>query len=66
MAVDLSYSAQVIEITTRTGAFIDDVVLPVEDRHSGDIAAAGGDDLRRELQSAAKGVGRSTGVLALG
>lgn len=57
MAVDLSYSPEVQGLTQRTRAFIDDVVLPVENQYAGDIVAAGGDDLRRELNAQARAAG---------
>lgn len=53
MAVDLSYSPEVENLIERTRAFVRDVVLPIEDEHAGDIAAAGGDELRKELQAEA-------------
>lgn len=40
-------------LTRRTSAFITDVVLPIEDAVDGDIEAAGGDTLRRDLQAQA-------------
>lgn len=54
MAIELSYSPEVTALAERTRAFIDDVVLPVEDRFGGDIAAAGGDTVIKELQEAAR------------
>jgi acyl-CoA dehydrogenase len=47
-------------LTDRTLQFLRDVVLPVDDEFDGDVAAAGGDDLRRLLQKAA----RERGLLA--
>lgn len=44
----------------RTTDFIESVVLPVEDEFDGDVEAAGGDELRLTLQSAA----RARGILA--
>lgn len=38
-------------------SFIRDIVVPIEDRNDGDVAAAGGDALRRELQSQARTLG---------
>jgi len=58
--VDLSYSPEVENLVERTRAFVQDVVLPIEDEHGGDIAAAGGDGLRKELQAEAA----SRGLLA--
>ncbi|KWX65625.1 acyl-CoA dehydrogenase family protein [Mycobacterium sp. NAZ190054] len=60
MSVDLSFPPRVQEIASRTSRFIEDVVIPVEDRSDGDIVAAGGEDTRRDLQRAA----RSFGVFA--
>ncbi|MGI9207986.1 MAG: acyl-CoA dehydrogenase family protein [Rhodococcus sp. (in: high G+C Gram-positive bacteria)] len=57
MAVDLSYPEHVQDLVARTEAFVRDEVLPVEDAHRGDIAAAGGDSVRVALQSAAKAAG---------
>jgi alkylation response protein AidB-like acyl-CoA dehydrogenase len=55
--IDLSYSPQVLALVEQTEAFIKDVVLPVEDEHNGDVAMAGGDDVRRALQKATKAAG---------
>ncbi|NMD97541.1 acyl-CoA dehydrogenase [Rhodococcus sp. BL-253-APC-6A1W] len=57
MAVDLAYPEHVQDLVARTEAFVRDEVLPVEDAHRGDIAAAGGDSVRVALQSAAKAAG---------
>ncbi|GAC57815.1 putative acyl-CoA dehydrogenase [Gordonia hirsuta DSM 44140 = NBRC 16056] len=57
MAVDLSYSDEVLDLVDRTRTFIGDVVLPLENLHAGDIEAAGGDGLRRELNAQAKAAG---------
>ncbi|WP_407445336.1 acyl-CoA dehydrogenase family protein [Rhodococcus sp. (in: high G+C Gram-positive bacteria)] len=57
MAVDLSYPENVQDLVARTEAFVRDEVLPVEDAHRGDIAAAGGDSARATLQSAARAAG---------
>ncbi|MGV0737557.1 acyl-CoA dehydrogenase family protein [Mycobacterium syngnathidarum] len=57
MTINLGYSDQVQDLTARTTAFIHDTVLPVEAEFSGDAASAGGDAMRRELQSAAKRAG---------
>jgi acyl-CoA dehydrogenase len=45
------------KLTDATKAFVASVVLPIDDEHDGDIQAAGGDDLRRRLQGAAKQAG---------
>ncbi|MGY1638711.1 acyl-CoA dehydrogenase family protein [Geodermatophilus sp. SYSU D00742] len=50
----------VADLVARTREFVREVVLPVEDRFDGDVTAAGGDDLRRELQDGA----RRRGLLA--
>lgn len=57
MAIDLSHPAEVRELADRTRAFVRSTVLPIEDAHSGDIAAAGGDAIRVELQQAAREAG---------
>ncbi|UGT54831.1 acyl-CoA dehydrogenase family protein [Nocardia asteroides] len=57
MAVDLSHSDEVRELVERTRDFIRGVVVPLDDAHDGDIAAAGGDALRRDLQQQAKAAG---------
>ena len=57
MPIDLSYSSEVLALVEKTEAFTRDVVLPIEDEHNGDIAAAGGDDVRVVLQKAAKDAG---------
>lgn len=57
MALDLSYSAEVSALTERVRTLTQEVVLPIEDRFGGDIAAAGGDDARLELQQEAKSAG---------
>lgn len=41
--------------TTRT--FVRSEILPIDDEHDGDVAAAGGDDLREMLQSRARSLG---------
>ena len=50
----------VAELVTRTRQFVRDEVLPVEDTFDGDVTAAGGDHLRRQLQEGA----RTRGLLA--
>ncbi|TGD86562.1 acyl-CoA dehydrogenase family protein [Mycolicibacterium sp. CH28] len=57
MSVNLEYRNEVLELVQRTEDFVTSDVLPIEDRHQGDITAAGGDELRRELQAAAKAAG---------
>lgn len=41
----------------RTRSFVEEHVLPVEDRFDGDVEAAGGDALRRDLQGRAREAG---------
>jgi acyl-CoA dehydrogenase len=50
-------SAEVDDLVARTRAFVREEVVPVEDRHDGDITAAGGDVLRRQLQARALELG---------
>ncbi|MFD1814827.1 acyl-CoA dehydrogenase family protein [Rhodococcus gannanensis] len=57
MAIDLSYSPEVESLIERTRAFTRDHVLPIEDAHGGDIAVAGGDEIRVKLQQAARDAG---------
>jgi len=45
------------DLAARTAAFIATHVLPIEDRHDGDIEAAGGDELRVRLQHGARAAG---------
>lgn len=56
MSIDLSYRPEVEDLIARTTRFIREVVLPVEERYDGDAEAAG-EDVRRELQAAAKQAG---------
>lgn len=46
--------AEVADLVARTRKFVREQVLPIEDRHDGDITHAGGDELRRTLQSQAR------------
>lgn len=55
-----SAGPDVADLVSRTQDLVREVVLPVEDAFDGDVTAAGGDDLRRELQAAA----RERGLLA--
>lgn len=57
MSINMNYSDQVNDLTVRTGAFIAEVVLPVEEQFAGDAERAGADMMRQELQSAAKDAG---------
>ncbi|GAA4671033.1 acyl-CoA dehydrogenase family protein [Gordonia humi] len=57
MSIDLSYRPEVVELVAKTEAFIAEHVLPVENEFHGDITAAGGDDIRRELNAKAREAG---------
>ncbi|NUS91330.1 MAG: acyl-CoA dehydrogenase family protein [Nocardia sp.] len=57
MPIDLTYSADVEALVERTRVFVRESVLPVEDDNRGDIAAAGGDDIRTTLQEQARDAG---------
>ncbi|MFW0794291.1 acyl-CoA dehydrogenase family protein [Gordonia sp. CPCC 205515] len=57
MPVDLRYAPEVEELVEKTRRFIGDQVLPVENEFAGDVTAAGGDELRRELNAKAKAEG---------
>ncbi|MGW1738740.1 acyl-CoA dehydrogenase family protein [Nocardia sp. NPDC001965] len=57
MPIDLTYSADVEALVERTRVFVRESVLPVEDDNRGDIAAAGGDDIRVTLQEQAREAG---------
>lgn len=57
MAIDLTLSPDVEALVERTRVFVRDHVVPIEDAHGGDIAAAGGDEIRVKLQQAAKDAG---------
>ncbi|MFT4044533.1 MAG: acyl-CoA dehydrogenase family protein [Gordonia sp. (in: high G+C Gram-positive bacteria)] len=57
MTIDLRYGPEVEELVKKTSSFVRDVVLPIENEYGGDITAAGGDDLRRDLNAQAKALG---------
>ncbi|MET7773318.1 acyl-CoA dehydrogenase family protein [Nocardia sp. NPDC005366] len=57
MPIDLSYSPETTALVGQVRTFIRDVVLPIEDEYVGDIAAAGGDAIRVELQEHARKAG---------
>lgn len=57
MAIDLTYSAEVQSYIDRTREFVRDRILPIEDRFLGNIADAGGDELRVQMQADAKAAG---------
>jgi acyl-CoA dehydrogenase len=44
-------------LAERTRAFVEELVLPVDDEFDGDVEAAGGDELRRRLQAEAMKAG---------
>lgn len=57
MTLSLSINEQVADLTRRTEEFIASDVLPVDDLHDGDIRAAGGEELRVQMQAAAREAG---------
>ncbi|WP_040796097.1 acyl-CoA dehydrogenase family protein [Nocardia higoensis] len=57
MPIDLTYSADVLDLIERTRTFVRETVLPIEDEHGGDITAAGGDAMRVSMQKLAKDAG---------
>ncbi len=57
MPVDLSYAPDVADIVEKTSRFVRDQILPIEYQYGGDITAAGGDDIRREMNAKAKAEG---------
>ena len=57
MRINLAHAADVTALAERTKAFAQTIVLPIEDRHDGDIEAAGGDALRVDLQQRARDAG---------
>ncbi|MBF6353245.1 acyl-CoA dehydrogenase family protein [Nocardia higoensis] len=57
MPIDLTYSADVLDLIERTRTFVRETVLPIEDAHGGDITAAGGDEVRVSMQKAARDAG---------
>ncbi|GIJ79936.1 Acyl-CoA dehydrogenase [Micromonospora phaseoli] len=66
-------TSRIDDLVARTRAFIDTHVIPVEDEFDGDVAAAGGDELRAGLQHEARAAGvfaphapREYGGLGLG
>ncbi|MCX5044791.1 acyl-CoA dehydrogenase family protein [Aldersonia sp. NBC_00410] len=54
MAIDFAHSTEVQTLVEKTSEFIRSEVLPLEDAHGGDIAAAGGDEVRVDLQNKAR------------
>ncbi|MDJ0394802.1 acyl-CoA dehydrogenase family protein [Rhodococcus sp. G-MC3] len=57
MPIDLTYSPDVQALIEKTRVFVRDEVLPIEDKFLGNVADAGGDELRVSLQRAAKDAG---------
>ncbi|MDL9935190.1 acyl-CoA dehydrogenase family protein [Gordonia sp. ABSL1-1] len=57
MPIDLRHDPEVVDLVDKTTTFVRDYVLPLEDANRGDITAAGGDDLRREMNAKAKEAG---------
>ncbi|MFZ0716401.1 acyl-CoA dehydrogenase family protein [Mycobacterium sp.] len=57
MGIDLSYAADVEKVVSATRTFTRETILPIEDANAGDVARAGGDALRVEMQAAARGAG---------
>ncbi|WP_406034291.1 acyl-CoA/acyl-ACP dehydrogenase [Nocardioides sp. NBC_00163] len=49
--------SEVADLAARTRDFVRNEVLPIEDRHDGDVTDAGGDVLRRQLQTQARALG---------
>ncbi len=54
MPIDLTHAPDVHEIIDATRSFVRETVLPIEDRFLGDIADAGGDECRLEMQERAR------------
>ena len=50
----MGWSEEVTSVVDRTRRLVREVVLPLDDAHDGDVEAAGGEDLRLRLQTAAK------------
>ncbi|KRB77776.1 acyl-CoA dehydrogenase [Nocardioides sp. Root190] len=48
---------ELADVIARTRTLIRDTVIPLDDQYDGDIEAAGGDDLRRTMQEAARKAG---------
>ncbi|MDI6628123.1 MAG: acyl-CoA dehydrogenase family protein [Rhodococcus sp. (in: high G+C Gram-positive bacteria)] len=57
MAIDLTFDPDIEKLIERTRTFTREHVLPIEDRFLGNVADAGGDRLRVEMQAAAKDAG---------
>ena len=57
MAIDLTYDPHVEKLVEATRKFVREYILPIEDEHFGNIADAGGDVLRTQIQAAAREAG---------
>jgi acyl-CoA dehydrogenase len=57
VSIDLTYSPEVQTLIDKTRTFVRGEVLPIEDKFLGNIADAGGDELRVQMQQAAKDAG---------
>jgi acyl-CoA dehydrogenase len=57
VAIDLTFDPDIEKLIERTRTFTREHVLPIEDRFLGNVADAGGDRLRVEMQAAAKDAG---------
>ena len=57
MAIDLTYGPHVEKLVEATRKFVREYVLPIEDEHFGNIAEAGGDVLRTQIQATAREAG---------
>ena len=56
MTIDLTADPRVADLAARTAAFVRAVAVPEEERLSG-VVGAGGEELRRSLQQAARDAG---------
>ncbi|MCH5641056.1 MULTISPECIES: acyl-CoA dehydrogenase family protein [unclassified Gordonia (in: high G+C Gram-positive bacteria)] len=57
MPIDLRHDSEIDDLVEKTRRFVREYVLPIENEAAGDITAAGGDDLRREMNAKAKAEG---------
>ena len=57
MTFSLGHSPVVVDLTDRTTQLVREVVQPIEDKFGGDIAEAGGEELRAQLQAHARDAG---------
>jgi acyl-CoA dehydrogenase len=56
MSIELTPDPDVVDLAARTAAFVRSVVVPEEERYAG-VASAGGEELRLQLQQAARDAG---------